>query len=36
MKQNFLLKEIRSAIESGKRTFSFPAVNEVRTVTVND
>lgn len=37
MKQeNFLLKEIRSAIETGNRTFSFPAVNEYRTVTVND
>ena len=35
-KENFLIKEIRNAIETGNRTFSFPAVNEVRTVTVND
>ena len=37
MKQeNFLLKEIRNALNSGNRTFKFPAVNEYRTVTVND
>ena len=37
MKQeNFLLKEIRNALNGGNRTFKFPAVNEYRTVTVND
>ena len=34
--QNFLLKEIRNALENGKRSFSFPAMTEHRTVTVND
>jgi len=37
MKQEtFLLKEIRNALATGKHTFTFPAVNEYRTVTVND
>ena len=35
-KENFLIKEIRNALNSGNRTFKFPAVNEYRTVTVND
>lgn len=34
--QNFLLKELRSAVERGKGSFKFPGITEVRTVTVTD
>lgn len=35
-RENSLIKEIRNALENGKRSFSFPAMTEYRAVTVND